>query len=71
MNLGNYGTLNQLFIRGSCTHIKFSKNDVDSGKSPFFVTDLFCTPHLICLNIGFGQRRFLWKCCAFIRSTLN
>ena len=29
--------LNQLFKRGSYTQKKFSKNEVVSGKSPFFV----------------------------------
>ena len=28
------GTLNQLFIRGSYTQIKFSKNEVFSDKDP-------------------------------------
>ena len=47
------GTINQLFIRGSCTQIKFSKNEVVNGKSTFSVTGSFCTPHSICRNIGF------------------
>ena len=47
------GTLNQLFIRGSCTQIKFSKNEVVYGKSTFFVIGPFFTPYSICLNIGF------------------
>ena len=29
------------------------KNKVVTGKSQFFVKGLFCTPHSICLNIGF------------------
>ena len=40
------GTLNQLFIRGSYTQIKFS-NEVVSDKSPFFVIGPFCTLHSI------------------------
>ena len=36
------GTLNQLFIRGSYTGIVGN-----SGKTPFFVNDQFCTPHFI------------------------
>ena len=35
--------------------LNFQKNEVVSGKSPFFVIGPFCTPHSICLNIGFWQ----------------
>ena len=47
------GAINQVFIRVSYTRIKFSKNELVSGKSRFFAIGLFCTPHSICLNIGF------------------
>ena len=47
------GILNQLFIRVCYTQIKFSKKEVVSRKSAFFVIGPFCTPHSICLNIGF------------------
>ena len=48
------GTLNQLFIRGSCTQINiFPENEVVNGKSTFFVIGPFFTPYSICLNIGF------------------
>ena len=40
------GILNQLFIRGSYTQIKFS-SEVVSGKSPFFVIGPFCTPFFV------------------------
>ena len=36
-----------------------------------FLIGSFCTPHSICLNIGFWQRSFLWKCCFFNFSTFN
>ena len=63
-------TLNQLFIRGSYTQIKFSKKGV-SEKTPFFVIVSFCSPYSICLNTGFWQGRFVWKCCGFGRSIFN
>ena len=31
----------------------FWKNKVVTGKAPFFVISPFCTPHSICLNVGF------------------
>ena len=31
----------------------FRKNKVVTEKIPFFVIDPFCTPHSICLKIGF------------------
>ena len=46
------GILNQLFIRGSYTQIKFQKNEVVSGESPFFVIGPFCTSHSI-LTLAF------------------
>ena len=66
------GTLNQLFITGSYTQIKFSKkNEIVSGKNPFVLIGPFYTPHSLCLNITFRQGCFVWKCCVFIRSTLS
>ena len=35
----------------------------------YFVVGLFCTPHSVCLEIGFGQGSFEWKCCVFNLST--
>ena len=51
MNMDYFGT-KQLFIRGSETETKFSKNKVVTGKTPFFVISPFCTNYPICLNIG-------------------
>ena len=53
MNIWTIDTLNQLFITGSFTQIKFSKNEVVSDKSPLFLIGPFCTPHGVCLNIVF------------------
>ena len=53
MDISVLCTLNQLFIRGLYAENKFSKNQVVSGKTPFFVIGPFCTVHSICLNIGF------------------
>ena len=50
MDIWETGTLNELFIRGSYTQIKFSKQ-VFSCKTAFFVTDPFY--HSVCLNISF------------------
>ena len=43
INIGIWGiaTLNPLFLRGSYTKLKFSKNKVHSDKSAFFVIDPF------------------------------
>ena len=30
------------------------------GKRPFFVMDPFCTPHSVCLNIGFSLNILFW-----------
>ena len=65
------GTSDQLFRRGSYSETKFQETKVVSGKTPSFVIDPFCTFHSICLNIGFWQGSFVWKCCAFNFSTLN
>ena len=64
-------TLGKLFIRSSYTKVKFSKNQVVSGITPFFVIGPFCTSHSICLTIGFWQSSFVRKYCVFNRSTFN
>ena len=33
--------------------LSFQKNEIVSGKSPFFVIGPFWAPHSNCLNIGF------------------
>ena len=45
-------TLNEIFITGSFTEIKFSKKRQLVAK-PRSCVGPFCTPHSICLNIGF------------------
>ena len=49
MDISEISTLNQLFIRGSYTQIKFSKKVV-SGKIPLFARGTFSTTHSFCLN---------------------
>ena len=44
--------LNQQFTRDSYTEITFSKK-CSSRTTPLLVIGPFCTPHSICLNIGF------------------
>ena len=68
--LGNWCSKSTIFKR-LLYSISFQKNGGTQWQSSFFVIDPFCTPHSVCLNIGFWQGRFLWKCCAFICSTLN
>ena len=51
--------------------VKLSKNKAVISKTTFFVIDPFCTSHSICLNIGFWQGSFVWKCCFFNGSTFN
>ena len=46
------GTFNQPFIRQSYTKIKFSKNKVFGGKTPF------CIPSYICFNL---EKAVLYK----------
>ena len=57
MEIWEVGTMNQLFIRGYYTEIKFSKkknkNKAVSGKTPFFVTAPFYILHSTCLSFGF------------------
>ena len=63
------GTLIQLFIRGSTTQIEFPRKLC--GITPFFLIGPFCTPHSMCLHIGFYQNSFAWKCCTFNCSSVN
>ena len=56
MDIWVIDTLNQLFIRGFYTRIKFQKNKVVRGKTPFIVISQIYTPYYICLNNGFWQR---------------
>ena len=51
--------------------LNFHKKKVVTSKSPFFVIGPFLTPHSICLNIGFWQSSFAWKCCVVNLSTFN
>ena len=37
----------------------FRKTKVVTGKTPLFLIDPFCTPHSICVNIGFRQSIFV------------
>ena len=54
MDICVVGTSNQLYIR-EVPKLKqnFRKRKVVTGKTLFFVIGPFCTPHSICLNIGF------------------
>ena len=71
MDIWVIGTLNNLFIRGFHTQIKYSKNKVVSDKTPLFVIGPFCIRNSICINIGFGQGNFVRKCCVFLYSTFH
>ena len=56
-------SMNMYYIKSTVyrrfyTQIKFLKNEVFSGKNPFFVISPFCTSYSICLNIGFCQGSF-------------
>ena len=56
MNIWVLSILNQLFVRGSYTEIKFSKNKVVSGKTPHFVIGPFCIPILFVLTLTFESK---------------
>ena len=71
MDIWVVGTSNQHFLAGSYTEIKFQKNKVVTGKTPFCVVDPFCTPHSICLSIGFWEYSFIRKFYAFNLSILH
>ena len=45
--------VNQLFIRGFHTQIKFSLKMNSQWQKSIFGIGQFCTPHSICLNTGF------------------
>ena len=51
------GTLNQLFVRGFYTQIKFSKknNEIVSGKNSFFVIGSFVLPIQFVLTLAFDR----------------
>ena len=71
MDIWVVGSSNQLFITGSYTETKLSKNKADTDKTAFFVIGPFCTSHSICLNIGFWEGSFVWICYAFNCSAFN
>ena len=52
---------------GSYTQIKFSKKQNSQCQKCILCDRVICSSHSICLNIGFWQGSFAWKCCAFIR----
>ena len=66
------GTLTQLLISGSYTKLNYQKKNKEvNGKTLFLVIGLFCSPHSICLNIGFLLGSLVRKYCAFNCGTLN
>ena len=50
MDIWLVGTSNQVFLRGSYTETKISKNKVVTRKIRFYVIGRFCVPRSICLN---------------------
>ena len=71
-----YGHLDCLYIKSSLYTFfelqqNFRRNEAVTCKTPFFLIGLFCPPHSICLNIGFWQRSFVWKCYVFNIITFN
>ena len=63
INIWVVGISNQLFTRGFKLKQNFQNKELLAGP--------FCTFHSTCLNIGFRQSSFVWKCCAVNLSTLN
>ena len=64
MDIWVVGTSNQLFIRGSYGQATSSKKKkVVTMKTLFFLIVRFYTPYSICLNNGFRQGSYAWKCC--------
>ena len=59
MKIWVIGAFHELFITGSYTQIKLSKNRVVSFKIPLFMIGLSCTCHSIFLNIAFSQASFI------------
>ena len=55
---------------GSCVH-QIKKNEVASGKTPFFVIGPFCIHRSICFNIGLWSGSSVWKWCVFNFGTFN
>ena len=53
MRIWEIGTLNQLFREFLILKLNFQKNEIVTGKTPFFVIGPFCTFYSICLNIAF------------------
>ena len=49
----------------STLNTRIVKTNIVTGKTPFFVIGLFCTPHSICLNILASDRAVLYKNVAF------
>ena len=66
-----FGTSNQLFIRGSKLKQVSQKIKVITGKTPFVSICPICTPHSICIDIGFGQGSFILKSCVLNLRTFN
>ena len=55
MDIWVIGTLNQIFIRNSCSQRKFSEDTVVSGKAPFFVIGPSCTTLQFVLKLTFDR----------------
>ena len=53
------GTVNHVFVTGSYTQLNFQKNEIVSGKCPFFVIGIFCTLSPIWLNINIWHGSFV------------
>ena len=49
----------------------FRKMKIVTGKTPIILIDPFCTFQTICLNTGFWQSSFVWKCCVFNFNTFD
>ena len=49
----------------------FQENRVVTIKTPFFLIGPLLTPYSKCLDIGFWQGNFVWKCCIFNLSAFN
>ena len=50
---------------------KKNKKEVVTRETPFFTISPFCISRSICVNIGFWQGNFVWKCCVFNLSTFK
>ena len=60
----------KLFLRLQL-FLNWNEKKETTGKTPFFPVDTCFTSYSICLNIGFWQDSFVWKCYAFDLSTFN